>query len=221
VSSFQQVNYADVFDRIVRDRTPEEEATAAIAGLPELLIDERDPTATAKLLAKLIAEGTTFLFNGHGLVRVVVEADGMPRAIEVNTEMTRVLAHEICRPVKLTKVKTDDGKIVWENRDVKLSTDVALLYLNGLEGRWGVNHFRGISTAPILANDGSIRIHDGFDERTGLWCHNIPELAVSPNPTEDEARRALSELRAFFQTFSVCRQQARPKSRRQCRDDRS
>ena len=29
--SFQQVNYADVFDRIVRDRTPEEEATAAVA----------------------------------------------------------------------------------------------------------------------------------------------------------------------------------------------
>jgi len=199
--SFQQVNYADVFDRIVRDRTPEEEATAAVAGLPELLIDESDPTATAKLLAKLIAGGTTFLFNGHGLVRVVVEADGMPRAIEVNTEMIRVLAHEICRPVKLTKVKKDDGKIVWEKRDVRLSTDVALLYLNGLEGRWDVNHFRGISTAPILANDGSIRIHDGFDECTGLWCHNIPKLAVSPNPTEDTARRALSELRAFFQTF--------------------
>lgn len=65
--SFQQANYADVFDRIVRDRTPEEEATAAIAGLPELLIDERDPTATAKLLAKLIAEGTTFLFNAMDL----------------------------------------------------------------------------------------------------------------------------------------------------------
>ena len=85
--SFQQVNYADVFDRIVRDRTAEEARIAAIAGLPELLISESDPTATAKLLAKLIAEGTTFLFNGHGLVRVVVEADGMPRAIEVNTEI--------------------------------------------------------------------------------------------------------------------------------------
>jgi hypothetical protein len=199
--SFQQANYADVFDRIVRDRTAEEATIAAIAALPELLINESDPTATAKLLAKLIAEGTTFLFNGHGLVRVVVEADGMPRAIEVNTEMIRVLAHEICRPVKLTKVKKDNGTFVWENRDVKLSTDVALLYLKGLEGRWDVNHFRGISTAPILANDGSIRIHDGFDERTGLWCHNIPKLAVNPNPTEDEARRALSELRAFFQTF--------------------
>jgi hypothetical protein len=164
--------------------------------LPELVINESDPTATAKELAALIAKTDNFLFNGYGPIRTAVEAKGIPRALEVTTEAVRVVAHEICDPVKLRKIK---GKI--KSIPVPLSRDISLLYLNGLEGRWGLNSFRGITTAPILKHDGNIRIASGYDAETGLWCHNIPELRLAARPSDADAQTALSRLRYFFRTF--------------------
>src|SRR5437899_3099882 len=77
--------------------------------LPELIVRGSDPTATAKELAALIAKRDNFLFNGHVPVRIALEADCLPRALEVTTEMVRVLAHEICIPIKVSKIK---GKVV-------------------------------------------------------------------------------------------------------------
>jgi hypothetical protein len=68
--------------------------------LPELIINSADPTATAKDLATLIAKRDDFLFNGHAPIRVAAEADCLPHALEVTTEMVRVLAHEICIPTQ-------------------------------------------------------------------------------------------------------------------------
>jgi hypothetical protein len=157
-----------------------------------LVINESNPTATAKELAVLIAEQTNFLFNGYAPVRIAVEENCLPRALEVTTEAVRVLAHEVCIPVKLRK-----GKRV----AVPLSKDIALLYLNGLEGQWDLRHFRGITTAPILKCDGSIRSADGYDAETRLWCHNIPKLTVAARPTKFDALAALNRLRFFFRTF--------------------
>src|SRR5262249_50448247 len=119
------------------------------ATLPTLAINTSDPTATAKKLAELIAKRNDFLFNGNTVVHVAAEAGCMPRALKVTTEMVRVLAHEICVPIKLAA----DGK----RTRAPLSNDIALLYLNGLEGRWELKPFHGITTAPILSIDGSIR----------------------------------------------------------------
>ena len=52
----------------------------------------------------------------------------------------------IFQPVKVTKKG--------ERVAVPLSKGIASLYLNGLEGSWGLKHFRGITTTPILGNDG-------------------------------------------------------------------
>ena len=68
-------------------------------------------------------------------------------------------------------------------------------------GSWGLKTFRGITTAPILKNDGSIRIASGYDRETGLWCHNIPDLNIPERPTEADARAALHRVRRFFRTF--------------------
>jgi hypothetical protein len=161
-------------------------------GLRNLVINDSDPTAVAKELAGLIAARDDFLFNGNALVRVVVEANGMPHAIEVTTEAVRVLAHEICNPIK----KLKQGDI-----PVALKTDIANIYLHGLEGRWGLKPFRGITTAPILGDDGSIRIASGYDIASGLWCHNIPALNIPEEPSGREAKAALERLRFAFRTF--------------------
>jgi putative DNA primase/helicase len=160
--------------------------------LPELVINGADPTATAKELAAMFASRSNFLSNGYVPVLVSVDADNMPRAIEVSAEAVRIYAHEICRPMKWK-----DGELV----PVPLSRDIALLFLNGLEGRWGLKIFRGITTAPILTNDGIIRIADGYDPETGLWCRNIPDLNIPERPTEADAKASLLRLRRFFRTF--------------------
>lgn len=54
-------------------------------GLPELIINDADPTATAKEVAAMFAQGCEFLFNGYAPVRIAVEAGHMPRALEVTT----------------------------------------------------------------------------------------------------------------------------------------
>jgi hypothetical protein len=164
--------------------------------LPELIVNGSDPTATAKDLAKLIAKRDSFLFNGHAPVRIVAEVDCLPHALEVTTEMVRVLAHEICIP---TKVRTTKGVV--ERIPVPLSKDIAQLYLHGLEGSWGLEPFRGIITAPILSSDGGIRIASGYDAQSGLWCHDIPDVTAPAKPTKNDAERALRKLRGLFRTF--------------------
>ena len=165
-------------------------------GLPELVINDADPTATAKELGVMFARGDEFLFNGYAPVRIAVEAGHMPRALEVTTDSVRVLAHELCNPTKLRKGKRGVQRIA-----IPLTKDIAQIYLNGLEGRWGLKPFHGITTAPILKHDGSIRFINGHDGETGLWCHNIPEINVPQRPTEMDARAALLRLRTFFQSF--------------------
>jgi hypothetical protein len=167
----------------------------ARGALPALIINKGDPTATAKELAALFAAREDFLFNGYAPVQIVVEGDDLPRAIVVTTEALRVYAHSLCRPVKIRHGKRG------EPTPAPLSNDIARLYLHGLEGQWGLRSFRGITTAPILKDNGSIRTVAGFDRETELWCHNIPALEISDRPTEADARAALRRLRVFFQTF--------------------
>jgi hypothetical protein len=161
-------------------------------GLPNLLVNDSDPTATAKELAGLIAARDDFLFNGNAPVRAAVEANGMPHALEITPEAVRVLAHEICNPIKRLK----HGDI-----PVALKTDIANIYLHGLEGRWGLKPFQGITTAPVLGDDGSIRSASGYDAVSGLWCHNIPTLDIPERPNGREAKAALERLRFAFRTF--------------------
>jgi hypothetical protein len=165
---------------------------------PDLIVRDSDPTATATELAELFAAREDFLFNGYTPVRVAAETDNLPRAVEVTIEAVRVYAHKLCRPVKIRNARRGGAT---ETVPVALSRDIAQLYLNGMEGAWGLKNFRGITTAPILKGDGSIRVATGYDCETGLWCHNIPDLIIPERPAETDARAALHRLRVFFRTF--------------------
>src|SRR5262249_10934791 len=151
-----------------------------------LIINESDPTATAKELAALIATRNDFLFNGNAPVRIAAEAGKMPRAIKVTVEAVQVLAHELCVPLKRTR-KKDEEKLV----PSKLTEEIARILLWGLEGRLGLKPFHGITTAPVLKHDGSMRFIGGYDPESGLWCCKVPELNVPERPTEADARSAL------------------------------
>jgi len=165
--------------------------------LPDFIIDEADLPETARRLAELIAQQTIFLSNGYMPIRIVVDKNNFPRAIEVNAESVCDCAHELCSPLKI-KQKKGEAPVL---QRVSITRDLALRYLKGLAGRWGLKPFNGITTSPILRGDGSIRITDGYDVETGLWCHNVPELFLPDRPTDDEACAALHRLRGFFRTF--------------------
>lgn len=74
-------------------------------------------------------------------------------------------------------------------------------YLRGLKGSWGLKPFNGITTAPLLSNDGSIRVAQGYDPASGMWCHNIPVVDVPHTPSQEQAEAALRYIRQRFRTF--------------------
>jgi hypothetical protein len=94
------------------------------ATLPDLVVTTSNPAATAKGLAELFAERDDFLSNGHTPIRVVVNDDDMPHAIEVTPEAVRVYAHQLCKPVKVRQFKKDGAARI-ERIPVGLSRDLA------------------------------------------------------------------------------------------------
>lgn len=55
----------------------------------------------------------------------------------------------------------------------------------------------------MLQGDGTISSTEGYDNTTGMWLENVPDLTslVPERPTEQEARSALFFLRETFKTF--------------------
>jgi hypothetical protein len=83
---------------------------------------------------------------------------------------------------------------------VTLPNRVARMYLD-LSGEWALPPLTGISTAPILTPDGTIRTAEGYDQATGLWCASVQALQILEHPTRLQAEAALRVLRETFWTF--------------------
>ncbi len=134
------------------------------------------------------------LFDRGLPVRLVTPADGgVPSAAPLNQERVVIEAHRVCRPVKMNK----DGNHV----PVTLSTRVANLYL-ALDGDWKLAPLSGISTAPVLTDDGGIRAANGYDTATQLYCVSAALPNVPERPSACEAGDALALLRWTFRTFA-------------------
>ena len=50
----------------------------------------------------------------------------------------------------------------------------------------GFKPLDGIASAPLLAEDGSLRVADGYDPLTRMWCEHMPEVEVPPAPTRQQ-----------------------------------
>jgi putative DNA primase/helicase len=124
---------------------------------------------------------------------VVQSADGGPmRAIPLTSNNVVMEAHRVCQPIVIEENGT--------RKPVTLSERVARMYLD-LLGEWNLPALAGISTAPLLADDGSVRQTVGYDPTTGLWCCKVPPLLLPNRPTCLAAAAALHLLRDAFKTF--------------------
>ena len=168
---------------------------SVLADRPELVVHKADLTITARALAKLLAEKCDSLFV-HDYKVVVVEPgddNDAPRMRLTGCDEITIAAHKHCQPV--------EPKSSSERRQLTLPKRVAELYL-AMPEEWRLRPLRGITTAPILHDDGSIRWERGYDTATGLLCAcNLPALSLPDKPSLDDAKRALATLRRAVRTF--------------------
>jgi hypothetical protein len=175
----------------VRDATAEI-VDLALRPKPELIVHAGNLPATAEALRDLLAQSGK-LFDRGLPVRVIRPADGGPPSAMALTKHNVVIeAHRLCQPVKVNS----KGEHVPET----LPDRVAQMYLD-MSGEWDLPPLAGVSTAPLLSVDGSVRSADGYDVVTALWCCRIPALRLSLRPSFADAQAALRLLRQTFHTF--------------------
>jgi hypothetical protein len=70
-----------------------------------------------------------------------------------------------------------------------------------MAGDWNLPRLVGITSSPLLSDDGDIKAAVGNDGDAGLYRCNIPELSLPNRPTKQQAQGALATLRHAFRTF--------------------
>jgi hypothetical protein len=177
--------------------TAERAADASADGKPRLKIDRNHPERTVADLRDVLAKSGR-LYDRGTPVRVVFDQSlGGSVAHSMTADSLALETHFACQPYVLTK-----GEGAWVERDAPLPPQMARMYL-GWRGEWGLSPLNGVTTTPLLSEDGSIRAARGYDTATGLWCERVPDVgdSVPLRPTRAEAEAALALLRDAFKTF--------------------
>jgi hypothetical protein len=156
--------------------------------LKDLVVRPENLPQTARDLAEIISKcDRVFDRAGPAIVRST-DAD-IPQVQQLTPDQIVNLAHKLARPVEARSPP----------RPVTLPDRVARLYV-ALDD-WGLQPLKGITSAPLLSCDGSVRSVEGYDPQTKIWCHNVPTIKLQGQPSKADARAALLKLRSAFRTF--------------------
>ncbi len=166
-------------------------------GRAELLVDSADLPKTARELAGALAAMPNMFDRGAPvrLVRDAMRDTHVAQTLSVHGVVNA--AHAILRPYNIRADREGNPQC----HHITLPERVASLYLDNRDG-WGLRPLDGITTAPLLASDGSLRVVEGYDPVTRLWCEKPPGITVPDDPTRADAAAALLELRRWFRTFA-------------------
>jgi hypothetical protein len=160
-----------------------------------LKIDLGHPERTVENLRDILANSGR-LYDRGTPVRVVQDHPlGGSVAHTLSADSLSLEAHFACQPYFVVKG-------TGEERDTTLPPSIARMYL-GWKGEWRLPPLNGITTAPLLSEDGSIRTTSGYDAAMGLWCEKAPDVGdlVPPRPSRSQAEAALATVRDAFKTF--------------------
>jgi hypothetical protein len=165
---------------------------------PRLLIERNDPNITVEALRDLLSDSGKFFERGVPVRLTNDQFCGGNKAQIVSPDLLVMIAHQISRPY-ISK-ESPDGSII--EKDARLPLDIARMYL-AWQGDWRLPHLRGISSAPMLTEEGLIHSSSGYDLISGMWCESIPDLSglIPSNPTKEDAECALRIVRDTFKTF--------------------
>jgi hypothetical protein len=158
---------------------------------PEFVIDAADYPRAARQIRDLLASDPCIVERGTPM-KVVKTEEGPPKLTPLTADQIVLEVHRLCQPVKVAR----DGRRV----PTTLPSRAARMYL-AMSGEWNLPPLAGISTAPVLASNGSIRAVEGYDQSTSLWCANVPPLQIPDVPDRADAEAAFLRLRQTFQSF--------------------
>jgi hypothetical protein len=162
---------------------------------PRLEIQEGHPDRTVSDLRDIHAASGRIFERGGAPVRIVYDKDSDGSVAYPLTGHGLILeTHFVCQPWKIDRRGVE--------RHVDLPATHAQMYL-AWKGERNLPPLNGVTTAPILSADGSIRTASGYDVQTGLFCERVPDVAplVPVNPTRAEAAAALLLVRNVVKTF--------------------
>jgi hypothetical protein len=146
--------------------------------------------ATAEALSGLLSKDDRLFERGVPVRLPSSVDDHLPSAVPLTKLNVVIETHRVCQPRKFVR-----GELT----DTTLPDRVAQMYLDGRE--WNLPRLAGISTSPLLSDDGNVRVHDGYDQTTELWCCRVPNLVLPASPSRGQADSALRLLRETFRTF--------------------
>ena len=156
-----------------------------------LVVDEANLPATAFALRDLLATSPNLFMRAVPVKLIADSENGMPSLIPLTRARVIIEGHHRCRPVAVRK---------GEQNPVPLPSAVADIYL-AMNGDWQLRPLAGITSSPLLEEDGTIRATEGYDPQRKLWCSRIPPITVQDQPTGSDAEKSLVTLRGAFKTF--------------------
>ena len=152
---------------------------------------------TAAEMAPLLA-AQAHLFDRAGPARLATDAASGGQVVTLLTvEGVVSEAHKVTRPWRWRALR--DGSMEPEN--VTLPDRVARLYLDNRAG-WGLRPLDGITSAPLVHANGGVRVVQGYDAETRLWCEAVPSIELPKAPDKAAAEAALLRLRWHLRTFA-------------------
>ena len=173
------------------------DAAENVSEKPRLLVENWNPDLTVAGLRDILAD-TSGLYDRGVPVRLAFDQIQKGTVAQILTPHALVLmAHGVCRPYAR---KPKDGTFI--EVDVRLPHSFAVMYLDW-RGEWQLPPLNGIASSPLLQNNGTINSTEGYDQASGMWCEDVPDLAalVPEQPTRDDAEAALRLIRETFKTF--------------------
>jgi hypothetical protein len=166
-------------------------------GREDLFVRRSDYTHTAAEGLQLLQRRERVMYRG-GLVRLIHDTQRNGLVVEPLTVHALVAElHAVARPYIMRA--RGDGTL--EPEPVTLPERVAQIMI-AMAADAGLRPLDGIASAPLLAEDGSFRVADGYDPLTRMWCEGMPRIEVPGAPTSADAAAALRRLRLLIRTFA-------------------
>ena len=164
---------------------------------PRMLVEYSSPEQTVASLRDVLASAGALYDRGVPVRLTHDRLQHCAYAQIVTPDCLVLIAHMQCRPYTL---KEKGGQLVEAN--VRLPRNCAAMYLEW-RGEWRLPPLNGITSAPLLKEDGTINSSNGYDSASGVWCENMPDLTglVPDRPSKEAATAALRLLRNSFRTF--------------------
>ena len=134
---------------------------------PRLLIESCSPDRTVAALRDVLSKSGV-LYERAVPIRLAYDAQQhCTIAQPITPDGLVLMAHEICRPY-VRRIK--DGTV--EEVNARLPRNVAVMYLDW-RGKWNLPLLHGISSTPLLSDDGTISSAQGYDSSSKVWIEKF------------------------------------------------